>query len=269
MTRRLIIFASYHPDADLPGYIRYHLTALRQEANRVVFVSNSIVSKAGIAFLNANDIRFLQRQNNGFDFSAWRDVIETTDLHDFDEVVLTNSSIIGPLRSLGPIFAEMNDYPCDFWGLTMNNGGGKKHLQSFFLAFKRSVILSNAWRQWWSAIEDQTDKRSVIRQYETRLYKFFRNKGFVGTSYIEPPGISANFQFFLRKREGIIPAIPASKYWTNATIHSPLVLIREGFPYLKASLLWGHNTRQGAPIAQIKREPGVEYDWSLLGGGVR
>ncbi|QNE06191.1 rhamnan synthesis F family protein [Croceicoccus marinus] len=264
MTRRLTLFASFHNDAAIPPYIRHHLIALRQYSDRLIFISNSPVSKEGQRFLASIDSMFVQRPNVGYDFAAWRDGLELCDARDFDEVLLTNSSIIGPIRDLGAVFDQMRSRPCDFWGLTTSFGAGCKHLQSFFLVFRKNVVMSRSWSDWWSEVEDLSDKEEVIRRYEVPLYRFFVDAGYIGTSYLPPPGRMDMARIFLRKREGILPAVPALLYWTNGTVNAPVKLVRQGFPYIKASLIWGHNRRQGIDLARLRQVPDVSYDWDII-----
>lgn len=264
MTHRLTAFASFHADPDLPPYIRYHLMALRPLSDRLVFVSNSPVSASGREFLATIGCEFLQRKNTGFDFAAWRDALDQFATEEFDEILLTNSSIIGPVRDLSSVFVEMKPFDGDFWALTTSFGGGQKHLQSFFLVFKKPLIASSAWADWWRNIEELQDKNDVIRQYEIPLYHYFENAGFRGRSFINPPNKREMTRPFLRKREGKLPVVPALRYWTNGTIHSPVELVRQGFPYIKASLIWGHNRRQGIDLAGLRQVPHVSYDWDII-----
>ncbi|ARU16390.1 rhamnan synthesis F family protein [Croceicoccus marinus] len=264
MTRRLTAFASFHGDPDLPAYIRYHLAALRPFSDCLVFVSNSPVSASGKDFLASIGCEFLQRENTGFDFAAWRDGLDKFPTEDFDEILLTNSSIIGPVRDLSSVFAQMKPFDGDFWGLTTSFGGGRKHLQSFFLVFRKPLITSRAWADWWRNIEDLHDKNEVIRRYEIPLYRYFEKAGFSGSSFISPPRKREMTRPFLRKREGTLPVVPAMRYWTNVTIHSPVELVQQGFPYVKASLIWGHNRRQGIDLARLQQMPDLSYDWDII-----
>lgn len=266
MTRRLIIFAHFDSDGILPEYVRYHLRALARHGDRLIVAANSGLTAGDRAFLAGIGADYLQRANVGFDFSAWRDALATTDASAFDEIVLTNSSVVGPLRDLGPIFTEMSRRGPDFWGMTQSNSGGRLHLQSYFLAFGKRAISSDAWLDWWRKVDDLSDKREVIGRYEIPLLAHFTGAGLVGASYIAPPPRSDMFRWFLRRQQSGLRVALAPRYWTSAVIHSPVDLIRQGLPYLKASLVWGHNTRQGVPLDELIAEPGLDFDWSIITG---
>ncbi|AKM10158.1 rhamnan synthesis F family protein [Croceicoccus naphthovorans] len=265
MSERLIVFAHFDAAGTLPKYVRYHLQMLKKYARRLIVASNCALQDDDRAYLSEIGTDLLERKNIGYDFAAWRDALGAIDKSSFDEIVLTNSSVVGPLRDLGPIFTEMAGRKCDFWALTQSNSGGRAHLQSYFLSFGPRALRSDAWRDWWDRVEDLIDKREVISRYEIRLRDHFAAAGLTGESYIAPPRRRDMFRWFLRRQNSGIRLTPAPRYWTSAVIHSPVELIRQGLPYLKASLLWGHNTRQGVPLAELMAESGLDYDWSLIG----
>jgi lipopolysaccharide biosynthesis protein len=206
-----------------------------------------------------------ERRNAGYDFAAWRDVLLNENMQEWDEVLLTNSSIVGPLFSLSAVFDEMEGRSCDFWGLTRSRFV-RPHIQSYFMCFRKRLIRSRAWSDFWNSVRDESRKWDVIAKYETRLMEVFETHGFSGDSYLPQMSKTGIERIFLRRMNTRLPVyVPIDKNRTNPTIHSPLELIESGLPYLKASLLWGHNRRQAFPLEKIMALKNVDYDWSLLG----
>jgi lipopolysaccharide biosynthesis protein len=261
--------ASYCASPDVDPYILYHVECLRSVCSDVHFVSNSPLSSASREALEKYCAEVSERPNCGLDFAAWRDVISRLEPGKFDEIVLVNSSIVGPLFSLSGVFDEMATRPCDFWGMTRNRAK-KPHIQSYFLCFRRRVIESSAWRSFWNQVEDETQKSRVIMKYEVELMEYFEKAGFVADALIPQMDKRGLERLFLRRFNTRLPIVlPMDKNRTNSTIHSPLELIEQGMPYLKASLLWGHNRLQPFPLAEIKALSQVDFDWSLLPAGGR
>lgn len=265
MKDRLVIFASYSPRPDVAPYVLHHLQSLKPWCGKLVFVSNSPLSKQSRATLRSICTEVRERLNLGFDFAAWRDVILDEDSDRWDEILLTNSSVVGPLFNLSAIFEEMGERRCDFWGLTQSRFL-RPHIQSYFICFRKPLIRSPVWSAFWHAVQDESRKWDVIARYETRFKQVFERQGFTGISYLPAMNKSGLERLFFRRLDTRLPIyVPIDKNRTNATIHSPLELIESGLPYLKASLLWGHNRRQPFPLQKIMALEKVDYDWNLLG----
>jgi len=263
MKKRLAILASYCANEDLDPYLIYHVQKLRDVCDDVWFISNSPISEKGRAELAPHCSIVQERPNVGYDFSAWRDAILGNDIAPYDEVILTNSSVIGPLFGLSGVFAEMYKRSCDFWGMTMNRAKGL-HIQSYFICFRKSITSSDAWTAYWNSIKDETEKWNVILKYEVKLMRYFEGQGFIGDSFIPIVTNKGIKRIKIRRLLRNFPVyIPIDSNRTNPTIHSPYEIISEGMPYLKASLVWGHNQRQPFPLEKIKALPNVDFDWSL------
>ena len=71
--------------------------------------------------------------------SMWQAGLAEYDLSKVEELLLTNSSIVGPLQPLAPLWQNSSVKQCDFWGLTDNDEFGC-HLQTYFMVFRRQVI---------------------------------------------------------------------------------------------------------------------------------
>jgi lipopolysaccharide biosynthesis protein len=265
MINRLAIFVSYSDRSDISPHVLYHVERLRDACSDVHFVSNSPLSPASHDALKRHCGEVIERPNVGFDFAAWRDAIARLEPGRFDEIVLVNSSVVGPLFSLSAVFDTMGTRHCNFWGMTRNRAM-KPHIQSYFLCFRRKVIESPAWRSFWNQVEDEAQKSQVIMKYEVELMAFFEKAGFVSDTLIPQMDKHGLERLFLRRLSSHLPIfLPMDKNRTSSTIHSPLELIEQGMPYLKASLLWGHNKYQPFPLEEIMALPNVDFDWSLIG----
>ncbi|WP_432201264.1 rhamnan synthesis F family protein [Erythrobacter sp. W53] len=255
--KRACIFVSYWAEPELPGYIHHHVEALAALDFDIFFVSNSPLDEASEAQLGEYCKSVRQRENVGFDFGAWRDELRLVELSGYDGLLLTNSSIVGPLFDLSPMFADMDKRGCDFWGLTLNRLF-KDHLQSFFLYFQPQVWQSQSWDTFWGNVKDHADKRQIILDYELELYSHFQSAGFTGSSYIKPNPL------WTMLRPSMLPGRRKKPvYYDDPTIARPFAIVRQGFPYVKASLLWGEAKDIGPSLDQFKRRIKTDYDWSL------
>lgn len=265
MTRRLCIFAHFNARPTVAPYVLYHLERLRVDCDRLVLASNSPVSGPARQAVEDCVDRILERPNTGFDFAAWRDALAGEDMTGWDEVLLVNSSMIGPLRPLAPVLDEMRGRDCDFWGLAENDEV-RRHLMSFFLCFKAPVIRSDAWRGFWTSVRDETNKKTLIHDYEIRLTDYFERNGFKSVAYMKRPVFEEHERYTWMRRASFIPKWrKIDRNQADVTMFAAPELVRAGMPYFKASLIWGSKgRRRPRAIREIKALPGLEYDWSLL-----
>jgi rhamnosyltransferase len=265
LTRRLCIFAHFNAAGGVAPYVLYNLERLRPLCGRLVFASNSPVSGAARQGMAGLADRILERPNAGFDFAAWRDALAGEDMGAWDAVLLVNSSMIGPVRPLGPVLEEMDARSCDFWGFTRHDEIAP-HLQSYFLCFKARVIRSAAWHDFWASVRDETDKKALIRDCEVGLTGFFEERGFASDSYIAGMRFAGPGQYVWQRRASFLPKWrKIDRNHADLTMFAAPELVAAGTPYIKASLVWGSKgRRRPRDIARIRALPGIDYDWSLL-----
>ena len=227
---RVVVYAHYNPSSNVDEYVYYNLKALKAVSSRVYFVSNSPISCT-----NKNRLSFFcesirERPNVGYDFSMWRDVIESINYSNLDELVLTNSSIIGPFGDIEIMFESSRLLECDIWGLTSNNQIDW-HIQSFFIAFKKTALLSGCFKQFWNSVLPYKNKGQVIRSYEVGLSQFFIENGF------------RLLVLFKIDWLGLVKNAPKAADYAkmlsnqNQTILAPIELMKMGMPYIKREIL--------------------------------
>lgn len=264
MTRRLAILAQFDPNHGLASHVRLHLEGLRPVVDRLVLVSNSPLDPTSLKLVQSLCDRVLLRANTGWDFAAWRDALAGERTEGFDWVILTNSSIVGPLRSLEPIFEDMEARQPDIWGMVMSRNKGA-HLQSYFLSASARVVASETWRSFWSSVQDVDEKRRVIRSYEIGFSRVMMEGGFELVPMIEPLKFPENLAIVNIERFKGRLKIPFSVNHINRTVEFHEDLIRRGMPYLKASLLLGKDTYRFVGLDNIKAIPGVVFPFNELG----
>lgn len=235
--KRLALFAHFGSSPQVAKHVFFHLEHLQQFGFQTGFISNSKISSASEQELKKTCQRIILRDNSGFDFSMWRQGLEEFNLAEFDELLLTNSSIIGPLQPLAPVWEKAALGGGDFWGLTDNDELGE-HLQSYFLVFKPQVFRSPRFAEFWSAVLPYQDKEQVIRSYEVGLTRWLAEGGFTWKAVFERENIR---RIFLKQQS------PAWKIrnrirrrnhpWQNVMTVHPEILLQCGMPFLKAALL--------------------------------
>ncbi|MFI3125166.1 rhamnan synthesis F family protein [Streptococcus suis] len=183
---RLLLYVHYNKYNKLSSHVIYQLQKLAPLFSTIFFISNSQLSANELDYLETEGLitNYLQRENIGFDFLAWREgmfKIGFDELKRYDSVTLMNDTCFGPLWDMESVYQSFeNQKMIDFWGMTNHRATKrfKEHLQSYFISFKQRVVQSEEFYQFWSRVIDYSNVQDVIEQYETQITTHFLNAGY-------------------------------------------------------------------------------------------
>jgi rhamnosyltransferase len=249
---RVALFAHFDAQNEVKPYVTTLLDGIRPVCDRIVFVSTAQLPGAELEKLHPHADSVMSKDNVGWDFGMWRHALEHTDLSQCDELVLTNSSILGPVYPLEPIFRRMSDEPCDFWAMT-DNFEYRWHLQSYFMVFKRNVVQSEAFRAFFRSVLPYRDKGPVVLSYEVGLTSYLVENGFRPRAFASCEAWASWAQ---RRRMDL------ERRW-NPTLFHPEKLLALGMPFVKLMLLRENvgNLPLG-PVYRAMQDAG--YDLTLV-----
>jgi len=221
--RRLIIYVVWDRRGDVDDYIPVALAGLREHASHVLVVVNGTLTDAGRAKLEPVADEVLVRENAGFDIWAHKDALDHVGagIAEFDELVMTNDTWFGPVRPYGPVFDRMAEREVHFWGMTdharevpnpfTNEGVLPYHLQSFWIAVRREMFLSEAWAQYWRDLPPMPSYFDAVLKHEALFTERFTDAGYV-----------------------VDAAFPSEGYPTDhPALFNPELLLADGCPILK------------------------------------
>ena len=189
---RILIYIHFNARDELSDYVVYQLQQIRPTFNKVVFITNSKISLDDKNKLTNLYDDFIQRENVGFDFAAWRDGLKSvgwSELSHYDSLTLMNDTCFGPVYPMEDVYDFMEQRNgVDFWGLTEHdvnivgmpgtNSNIPLHIQSYMQVFNKSVVKSKVFQSFWNGIQDYTDVTKVIQEYETQLTRILGDAGF-------------------------------------------------------------------------------------------
>ena len=188
--RRLVVYVVFDRRGDVDDYIPLALAGLREHASRVLVVVNGKLTDQGRAALEPVSDEILVRDNAGFDIWAHKAALDHVGegLAEFDEVLLTNDTWFGPVRPYGPVFDRMGERAVHFWGMTdhareePNPFTGKGvlpyHLQSFWIAVRREMFLSDEWESYWRDLPAMPSYFDAVLKHEAGFTEHFTDRGF-------------------------------------------------------------------------------------------
>jgi lipopolysaccharide biosynthesis protein len=209
--RRLVVYVVFDRRGDVDDYVPVALAGLREHAARVLVVVNGKLTDQGRAALEPVADEILVRENEGFDIWAHKAALEHVGagLAEFDEVLLTNDTWFGPVRPYGPVFERMGERAVHFWGMTdhareePNPFTGKGvlpyHLQSFWIAVRREMFLSEEWASYWRDLPAMPSYFDAVLKHEAMFTQHFTDRGYAvdvaypsaGTGFANPSLLAA------------------------------------------------------------------------------
>ena len=190
--KRLAIYFFFDKQGILDDYVTYFLSDLQKNVTKILIVSNGEVNKRGMKCLKEYGELFI-RENVGFDVWAYKESIEYIgweELEQYDEVIMLNSTIMGPVFPLKETFDKMDKMDIDFWGITkyfkqnMDPSGCCKygyipdHIQSHFIACRKSLVKSPEFHKYWEEMPMIHNYWEAVGKHEMIFTKHFEDLGF-------------------------------------------------------------------------------------------
>jgi rhamnosyltransferase len=188
--RRVIFYLLYDERGNVDDYIPYKLERLRPFAEHIVVIVNGTVTEAGRATLDGVADEVWVRDNIGYDVGGYAMALAQFGeerLSAFDELILMNYTWFGPVRPFEPLFARMNESEVGFWGITDHGptdpnpvslkGVMPSHIQSHWIAVRRSLFLSDDWKSYWNEMPAITSYGESILHHESRFTEYFETRG--------------------------------------------------------------------------------------------
>ncbi len=197
MLNRLVIYFHYDPRGQADTACRFAVHAMGKQARVLLFVHNGPLARETRDWLAREGVEYLERQNTGMDVGAYRDALfhlGRKALDSFEELILMNYTLAGPVRPLESMFAAMDARPeLDFWGISRHyamrsrrfgkNGFVPEHIQSHFIAVRRHMY-DDFW-QYWQNMQLPASYEDSIRCHETRFTRHFADLGYRWDTFVD------------------------------------------------------------------------------------
>lgn len=199
--KRLGIFFFFEKQGYVDDFIVYYLNDLVKNLTELVVVCNGKLSEQGRKAFGRFTDNIIVRENKGLDVWAYKTALDQYGwqrLSEFDEVVMTNSTLMGPVRPLQEMFDTMaENQDLDFWGLSIHHGAegnpfkGKHiydflpvHIQSHFIVYRKKFIQSADLQKYWDEMPMINGYTDSVQRYEAVFTKIFADKGYKWDVYV-------------------------------------------------------------------------------------
>lgn len=171
--------AGYDPEGVIQDYVVFLIGALSQISDVYYYCDRKL--RDGELNKLAGLVQWAGADRHGrYDFGSWQTLIGHIGwekICSYDELILVNDSIYGPMVELADIFETMQKYDYDFWGITSSNQI-QYHIQSYFMVFKTHILENMSFRNFWEKIEKFEDHKEFVRKYEIYLTNILLKFGY-------------------------------------------------------------------------------------------
>lgn len=192
--QRLGIYCFYDKYGHAASFIKTFLDDLMDNLDDLVVVVNGQLNDQARQLFSEYTKTIIVRENKGLDVAAYKQAILTLGwekLESYDEVICLNDTVMGPVYPFREMFACMDRKDVDFWGITAYAGETvdkeqiPTHLQAYWHAYRRSLVSSPAFHEYWETMPLWKDYAEVTRKHEMTFTKHFTDLGFTWASYID------------------------------------------------------------------------------------
>lgn len=212
---RVAVFSHFDKDDIIDDYVIYYLSELSKFFD-IVFVSTAEgLSDKQLKTIAPHCMHLIVKENEGYDFGAWKTGIDFLgdELANYDELLLCNDSVYGPIHDLQTIHEKMADY--DIWSMS-KNFEIKEHLQSYYMVYKKKAFTSKRFIDFWKTFQIYPQKTDLIQHHEVDFsYDFLQDDNFKTASYLDKPATYYNLLQF---------------DWDK-------IIEKDGFPFIKIEVL--------------------------------
>jgi len=197
---RLCIYLTYNKENRIYPYMGHTLGAMKKCVSKLYVVCNYDSIKCGMEYVlpYADDI--IYRENKGFDAGAYKDmlcdILGWDEVTKYDELILMNDSFFGPFFPMEPYFERMEAERCDFWafvrapGIILKTTQYGTYIQSYFLVFRRTALISSAFQNYWKQLDYPTTFTEAVRIFEVGLSDYMEHNKFRSSTFTDLWGMS-------------------------------------------------------------------------------
>lgn len=263
--KRAALFFMYDKQGVVDRYILELLRDIRGNVDSLVVVVNGTLLKEGADALSCLAEKVIFRDNTGFDVYAYKcglEYLRQNDIAQWDEIVMFNFTNFGPVYPFRETFESMDGRTVDFWGLTMHHGMKDdpyhrcryncipEHIQSSFIAVRKSLFLSDDFLTYWDEMPKINDYIDAIVNHEAVFTKHFSDKGYSYDVYVDTsawkdihpyPLMMMPVRLIAEKRCPVFKRKTFYNYYEEFLDVSTGVQARELYNYLKDNGLYDTN----------------------------
>ena len=246
--KRIGLFLYFDKHGMVDDYVTYMLDEMKKRIDYLLVICNGYMGHEGLKKLKDSADEVLCRANVGFDLGGYREglfYVGWKKLEEYDELVMFNYTMMGPLYSFAEMFDTMAPKDLDFWGITKYHkvdpdpfgeivyGFLPEHIQSHFFAIRRDMFMNYQYRDFMMNRKNPDSYTAAVCTYEAIFTKYFSDLGFKWESYIDSSDYEGNvyYPIMFKARKMVedkkCPIIKRRSFFQN---YDDFLLASEGEP---------------------------------------
>ncbi len=199
--KRLCVYFIYDKDGIIDDYIIYQIKDLKKNVSFLHCVINGNLTDEGKEKLEAVADEVFERENKGNDIGAYKAALEHMGwdmIGEYDEIVLMNNTCFGPVYPFEEVFNWAKEQDVELWGLThgekidwlgtdnyLHFNKRKKHIQSYFLAFRKPLVGNRFLTNFFREIPDDASYIMSVCVFEYAFPGYFEQHGYKSAVYCD------------------------------------------------------------------------------------
>lgn len=202
MKNRIAIYFFYDKDGVVDNYVYTFLDGLKKVTSKIVVVVNGSIQTSARTRIKSIADELICRPNEGYDSWAYREAIEYigwNSLLEFDELIMANFTMFGPIYPFEEMFERMEASEADFWGIqrsyekpNMKYCQGKKTVHGYmpefplsnFWVIREELLHSYEFKSYWDNLHPVYDYADACIYHEPVFAKAMTDYGFRMDSYV-------------------------------------------------------------------------------------
>jgi lipopolysaccharide biosynthesis protein len=184
--KRITLFAGYNINNRIEDYVVYAIKALKRFSD-VHYLADSYIPQSELEKIKPYTTSASAIEHGEYDFGSWKRMsnkIGWEKIQNYDELILVNDSIYFPIFPLRNIFEEFESSDAGFGGL-IKNYEIYPHIQSFFMMFKKEILLDCDFKHFLEGVSAQSCVNDVINNYEIGLSKYLYSRNYKSYAFID------------------------------------------------------------------------------------
>lgn len=198
--KRLLIYTIFDRQDIISKYVSCVLQSMNSFVTDMIVVVNSLSGNVvGLDLLKFYTKNIIIRDNSGFDIQGYKVGLQTFDssfYEEFDEIILMNDTLLGPIYPLDDMFNKMSNLEVDFWGLTLFHktpfdpfgtikyGYIPTHIQSSFMVFRKNFFMTKDFIEYWDNLPLFATYQEAVGMHEAIFTKHFEDLGYKWDVYV-------------------------------------------------------------------------------------
>ncbi len=200
--KRICLFAGHSSSHEIEEYVVYLVEKLSKISD-VYYLADNELNDYEKSKIHPYTKAVYGINHNKYDFGSWQELIYILGwekLSEYDELILVNDSIIGPLYNINILIEKtILDSQWQVCGINYAYDYHTWHLSSYFLMLKKDVFLSNDFKDYVLSIKHEEKIEHIIEKYEIGLSKMLHEKGYVVKSLVNfKKNIYLSWRSFIR-----------------------------------------------------------------------